>query len=287
MRIGPRGAPLAEACAGLEFPEALKVYYRRTSVVTDTQASAFIGSVLAAAGRARETLALFESERGVPDGPLLDLGCGTAPLAIDAARRYSGVVGVDLAFRWLVMGKIRLATAGVRLPLVCACAEALPFPDTMFDRVVGESVIEHLEDQELGLSETARVMTPGADLYLTTPNRFSLGPDPHVGLPAGGFLPDRWIAAYIRKRGGVPPRRRLLWDGRLRRLLLDSGFREISIRVPRLSEDRIAGLEGPMKLAASAYQAALEIAPLRLLLRKIGPLLSASAEKPVRLGPVR
>ncbi len=282
-----KGRTLAKECAGLGFTEALEVYYRLTSVVTAAQSSAFIASVLAASGRARETLAGIEGERGLPEGALLDLGCGTAPLAIDAAARYSSVVGVDLAFRWLVMAKFRMETAGVRVPLICACAEALPFPNGAFDRVVGESLIEHVEDQEEALREIARVMPLGADVFLTTPNRFSLGPDPHVGIPAGGFWPNRWIAAYIQKRGGIPPRRTLLSDGALRRLMTGAGFREISIRVPPLAGDRVAALHGPIRWVALAYQTAVRFPPLRLVLRKIGPLLSASAVKPVKLGHVR
>lgn len=275
-----KGRTIAERCAGLDFAEALERYYEMTPVVTAAQARAFIASVLAAGDRATDTLDAFEAERGRPDGPLLDLGCGTAPLACAAASRYPATVGVDLAFRWLVVARSRLASEGVRLPLVCAGAEALPFADGTFARAVAESAVEHFEDQALALSETRRVLAPGGDLLLTTPNRFSLGPDPHVGLPAGGYLPDRWIAAYIRRRGGVPPRRRLLSAGSLRRLLEEAGFRGISIGLPRLGEARREALSGPLRLAAAAYGFALELAPARALLRRIGPLLSARAVRP-------
>ena len=57
--------------------------------------------------------------------------------------------------------------------------------------------------------------------------------------------------------------------------------------MPGLPEERLNGLRGPLKLAASLYQTATRVAPLRLGLKAVGPLLSASAVKPKSLGPVR
>lgn len=144
-----KGRGLAEAVNGLPLADALGTYYRQTSVVTDEQAAAFTASVLAGDDRARDTLAAVERRSGRGSAALLDLGCGTAPLAAAAAERTPLVVGVDIAFRWLVMARVRLRESGRPLPLVCACAEALPFPDGVFDRVIGESAVEHFEDAPL------------------------------------------------------------------------------------------------------------------------------------------
>ena len=73
---------------------------------------------------------------------LLEIGCGTGPLLVAAKHRYRQVVGVDIAFRWLVVAKKRLDEAGMGdIPLICACAEALPFREDSFDNVVADSVI--------------------------------------------------------------------------------------------------------------------------------------------------
>jgi 2-polyprenyl-3-methyl-5-hydroxy-6-metoxy-1,4-benzoquinol methylase len=47
----------------------------------------------------------------------------------------------------------------------------LPFPDEYFDVVVSNHVIEHVSDQQLHLSEIARVLKPNGVVYLATPNR--------------------------------------------------------------------------------------------------------------------
>src|SRR5581483_8341823 len=64
-----------------------------------------------------------------------------------------------------------------------ACAaERLPFPEETFDVVVASDVIEHVQDAGAVVAEAARVLRRGGLLFLATPNRFSLGLEPHVRL---------------------------------------------------------------------------------------------------------
>jgi SAM-dependent methyltransferase/uncharacterized protein YbaR (Trm112 family) len=78
--------------------------------------------------------------------------------------------GVDIS-----AGMVRQATRN-RAPgrLVVAAAEALPFPDNTFDRVVSREVIEHAADPAAMLAEIARVLYPGGVAVITTPNGDSL-----------------------------------------------------------------------------------------------------------------
>ncbi|MCP4424556.1 MAG: class I SAM-dependent methyltransferase, partial [Chloroflexi bacterium] len=177
-----------------------------TDVVPPQHAQLYKRGLLAAESRSAQTLTAWEShaesERDTSDLSLLEIGCGTAPLLVTAVSQYRQVVGIDIAFRWLVAAKKRLEDAGIDAPLICTCAEALPFPDGAFDRVAAESVIETVKDQTQTFAECYRVMRPGGRLFVATPNKFSLGPDPHTGLLAGGYLPKSWTAAYVRKQGG-------------------------------------------------------------------------------------
>ena len=50
-----------------------------------------------------------------------------------------------------------------------ATAEALPFPDGVFDLVMAMDIIEHVDDDEPVFRELARVLRPGATLVLSSP----------------------------------------------------------------------------------------------------------------------
>ena len=113
------------------------------------------------------------------------------------------MAGVDIALRWLIVARKRLDEEGLaHVPLACGCAERLPFADRTFAGVVAGDVIEHVADQAATLAEAHRVLRPGGRLFLASPNRFSLAPEPHVQVWGVGFLPRRWMAAYVRWASG-------------------------------------------------------------------------------------
>ncbi len=272
---------LAERCAGLDFERAVDVYYSQAKV-TSEQARQFKAGLLA--GRARSLAALERWEAKTTGQPpaesLLDVGCGTAQLLTVAARRYRRVAGVDIALRWLVIAQRHLADAGLDLPLICACAEALPFPDNSFDRVTADSVLEHVQDQPAALAASYRVLRAGGYLFVSTPNRFSLGPDPHVGLWAGGLMPQRWLDGYVRRRGGNPPIRRLLWYQNLKRLLAANGFTIPQIYLPDVPAEQRAAFGPALNQLVGVYHLAKRLPVSRWLLNLIGPILHGVSQKP-------
>lgn len=274
-----KGLRLAETCGGHSFAESVRHYYSVTQVVPPFQAMRFERGLAAALHRSRASLDEWESALSRTPSPvsLLDVGCGTAPLLVHAAGRYHSAVGVDIAFRWLVMAQRRMAETGVNAPLFCACAEALPFPDAQFDRVVLDSTLEHVSDPMRAAREVRRVVQGQGALFLATPNRFSLGPDPHAGLPAGGWLPDAVVATYVRAKGGIPPKRHLLSRGTLRSLLEEAGFIARTIYPPRIPEAQRIQLPRVGRAVVRAYNAVLPVPGFRQLLQAIGPLIHAVA----------
>jgi len=95
---------------------------------------------------------------------ILDLGCGTADLALELARDAS-VVGCDFCHPMLVLGKRKLGAPGARnVELAEADALSLPFRDGTFDAVVSAFVVRNLADLDGGLRETARVLRRGGVL---------------------------------------------------------------------------------------------------------------------------
>ena len=75
-----------------------------------------------------------------PGMRVLDVGTGSGSnVAIPAAQRGAEVVGVDLTDAWFDAGRRRAADAGVEIEWVVGDAEALPFADASFDRVLSTS----------------------------------------------------------------------------------------------------------------------------------------------------
>ena len=104
---------------------------------------------------------------------ILDVGCGTGYLLRSLAKRCPDadeLVGVDPA-----PSMIEVANGSVddnRLRFSPALAENLPFRDGTFDLVVSTTSFDHWSDQQAGLRECARVITPGGHLVLV--DQFSL-----------------------------------------------------------------------------------------------------------------
>lgn len=203
-------------------------------------------------------------------GRILEIGCGSGGLLTALASRGRTVEGVDIALRWLVLARRRLADRGLRVPLVGACAEALPYRDGAFTAVVADSVLEHLDDPLWALREWARVVRPGGRLVLWSPNRLSLAADPHVGLWGVGWLPPGLATAYVRLRRDCAWTVRPLSAARAALLAAEAGWTAIRTTAPALPE--ALGASPAERLALRAYQGVRSSRAGARALRTFGPL---------------
>ena len=195
-----KGLRVLERSGDSSFANALDAYYALTPELPRTLADSYKAHQLA--GERIGELSLDELSRlGVEPGPeslLLDLGCGTGGFVAAVSRRSVGAVGVDVAFRWLLIARLRLNRVGLDATFVCANAEHLPFAPGTFDAIVATDLIEHVPDPLPVLQECARATRPGAACYLTTNNRYSLFGEPHVQLWGVGLLPRGLQQRYVR-----------------------------------------------------------------------------------------
>ena len=273
---------LAARYGEFDFEGLVGYYYSITSVVPAQHAQMYRRGLLAAEARARAWLENWDATAGPADTKeeaLLEVGCGTAPL-LAVAKRFSRRVGVDIALRWLVVGKKRVEESGLEISLLAACAEALPFPDGAFTHVAAESTLEHVTDQARSLAEMHRVLRPGGRLYLTTPNRFSLGPDPQTGVWCGSFLPAAWTNAIVKRAGGIPPKRHLVSMRELKGRLREAGFENIRVSLPGIPEGQKRHFSPALRRAVTLYDLARRLPISRELLFLLGPHFHAAAKKP-------
>ena len=106
-----------------------------------------------------------------------------------AAERAQKPVGIDIAFRWLIIARKRLEEAKLSAQLICCCAEFLPFRAETFSLVVAENLLEHTAQPQLCIEEAHRVLKPNGVFFASTWNRLALAPEPHVRLWGVGWLP--------------------------------------------------------------------------------------------------
>ena len=120
-----------------------------------------------------------------PDGTVVDLACGSAPVG----RRLGGrrAVGVDRSTGELARARAHCGSSG--LPLVRADAGALPLAPGTADAVTASMALMVLDPLAAVLAEAARVLRPGGRLVATVPTRPMPGPGERDSTsPFGGIL---------------------------------------------------------------------------------------------------
>jgi SAM-dependent methyltransferase len=101
-----------------------------------------------------------------PGMRVLDVACGTGNATIPAAVAGGVCTGLDITPELFEAARIHAGEAGVDIEWVEGDAEALPFPDNSFDRVVSAFGVMFAPRHELAAAELARVCAPGGVIGL-------------------------------------------------------------------------------------------------------------------------
>lgn len=99
---------------------------------------------------------------------LLEIGYGSGVFMPELARRCDHLYGADPHPHPEKVAAI-LAEHGVEATLASAGADALPYPDGLFDCLVVVSALEFIPDLDAACREMLRVMTPDGILVIVTP----------------------------------------------------------------------------------------------------------------------
>ena len=129
---------------------------------------------------------------------VLDVAGGAGNAALAAARRWADVTCTDYVPDLLEHARARAEAEQLPLRTEVADAQALPYPDGLFDVVVSTYGAMFAPDQELTAAELLRVLRPGGRLGMAnwTPegfvgSMFRLIAE-HRPLPVGVRPPTRW-----------------------------------------------------------------------------------------------
>lgn len=209
--------------------------------------------VLEAPERLRCELAGWLRE-ATTNGRFLDLGCGPGMLQAAAARAGRTGIGIDVSMVWLVVAKRLIAHHGGQPVLAAGFGESLPMADGSVDAVVSLDVIEHVGDPAAYLREIDRVTRTGGRLAIATPNRFSLAPEPHIGVWGVGWLPRTLQRRYAEWRSGKPyafTRLMSTWEA-ARLLRRNTSFRTRFL-VPAIPREEITRASPHRRRLATTY----------------------------------
>lgn len=189
--------------SGLEkydLEKLLNYYWTFSDITPENLRSKFVQSALRGEERSRSAVETINRHRSAFSSgkKILEIGSGTGNFLAAAIGECDVIVGTDIAMRWLHVSRRRFMDKGIEPPpLVCCCAEYLPFADGSFDVLAATSTLEFVKDKAKVVSEAARVLRPEGLFYLNSVNRYSLAMDPYCHLWGVGFVPRRWQAKYV------------------------------------------------------------------------------------------
>ncbi len=141
----------------------------------------------------QQTLALARLQ---PGEAVLDVGCGTGTLALEAARRvgHAGqVAGIDPSAVQIIRAQAKAARTQLPVAFQTGVIEQLPFADQTFDAALSTLMMHHLPKplKHQGLAEIARVLKPGGRLVIADFVRKQDRVGRATGFHAGGSsVPD-------------------------------------------------------------------------------------------------
>jgi ubiquinone/menaquinone biosynthesis C-methylase UbiE len=121
---------------------------------------------------------------------LLDVGCGSGTLALNAGRWVSPngrAAGIDPTPGQISWARRKAEWLGRAVDFQEGSIDSLPFPDESFDAVTSTLMLHHLspEMRRAGLREVARVLRPGGRLVVAD---FDPVPDQDAGHDPAGQL---------------------------------------------------------------------------------------------------
>ncbi len=273
-----KGGRIAErAAAGASFEELVRYYWSITPDEPQEMAERFTALAVAATDRGRYLLATQSEVSAVlqrsSSTRVLDIGSRTGGLLLAAAERSPEVVGIDIAFRWLIVARKRLEEAGRPAQLVCCCAEFLPFKSDSFDVALAENVLEHTARQQALIEEAHRVLKPAGVFFATTWNRLAAAPEPHVRLWGVGWLPLTWRQSYVKWRKGVSyDHVRLLSVFQLTRLVRRTSFGHCVMELPEFSAAQLSAVSPGQRAIVKVYHRIKNWPLIRGLLLLVAPV---------------
>jgi ubiquinone/menaquinone biosynthesis C-methylase UbiE len=127
---------------------------------------------------------------------ILDVGCGNGETVRELRALGFDAYGCDFAFK--PGSSVEQLKNEGRIALISQASYRMPYPDSHFDVLVSNQVMEHVRDYPTTLSEMRRVLKPGGSCLHLFPSR-GMPIEPHVFVPLATFIKSRpWLSLWAR-----------------------------------------------------------------------------------------
>jgi SAM-dependent methyltransferase len=134
---------------------------------------------------------LFDQFEFPPSSRMLELGCGTGDLWLKNMDRLSKgweAILSDFALGMLNEPRRSSIAQDSRIKFCVLDAQAIPFPESSFDAVIGNGLVDHLPNRKRAIDEIQRVLKPGGKFYTSAGGRTHLKEFNELIRP---FLPEK------------------------------------------------------------------------------------------------
>lgn len=120
---------------------------------------------------------------------VLSLGCGTGGELSVLLSKGANIYGVDPDEKAIEITKEKLINFNINTDnIVLGSSEKIPFNSNFFDFIICNTVLEHVNNVELSISEIVRTLKIDGKCLIITPDYRQLW-EPHYKLPLPIFLP--------------------------------------------------------------------------------------------------
>jgi len=108
---------------------------------------------------------------------VLDVGCGTGDVLIEAAERFSSesrFIACDLSPAAVELAQANFRDRGLAVEVLCADAASLPLREASIDKVLLLMTLQHVYDEVAVLREIDRVLVQHGELFVAVPAERSI-----------------------------------------------------------------------------------------------------------------
>ena len=116
------------------------------------------------------TFKLKDNEKPLNKIQILDIGCGGGLLSEPMSRLGADVTGIDASIKNISVAKLHAKKNNIKIKYICTTPEKLNM-EKKFDVILNMEIIEHVEDIDLFLKSSAKLLKKDGIMFVATLNK--------------------------------------------------------------------------------------------------------------------